>query len=101
MPRQHRQRPLGSLLGILALVGAALGPLAAPASAAPLRQQDSAAMQGPGMADGSAPAAIVVAIDEPTHRSGTSATRVMVRGWWRLLPPGSRRALPSSLRLRP
>ncbi len=81
MPRQHRHRPLGSLLGILALVGAALGPLAAPAAAAPLRQQDSAAMQDQTMAGGGATSAIVVAIDEPTHRSGTSATRVLVRGW--------------------
>ena len=39
MPRQLRQRHLGSVLGILALVGAALGPLAAPASAAALNEQ--------------------------------------------------------------
>jgi hypothetical protein len=71
MPRQQRQRHLGSVLGILALVGAALGPLAAPASAAALYQQDG---DGPSTA-------IIVAIDEPTHRSGTTASRVNVRGW--------------------
>jgi hypothetical protein len=71
MPRQHRQRPLASVLGILALVGAALGPLAAPAWAAPTRQQDG---DGPSTA-------IIVAIDEPTHRSGATATRLNVRGW--------------------
>jgi hypothetical protein len=59
------------VLGILALIGVALGPLAAPASAASLYQQGG---------DG-ASTAIVVAIDEPTHRSGSSATRVNVRGW--------------------
>jgi hypothetical protein len=71
MPRQHWQRHLASVLGILALVGATLGPLAAPASAAALDQQAS---DGPS-------AAIIVAIDEPTHRSGSTATRVNVRGW--------------------
>jgi len=62
---------LASVLGILALVGVALGPLAAPASAASLYQQDG---DGP-------TTAIVVAIDEPTHRSGSTASRVNVRGW--------------------
>src|SRR5215217_2135213 len=71
MPRHKRQRHLASVLGILALIGVALGPLAAPASAAPL---DQAGGDGPNTA-------IVVAIDEPTHRSGSTATRVNVRGW--------------------
>src|SRR4051794_27432529 len=71
MPRQQWQRDLASVLGILALVGAALGPLAAPASAAPLYHQDG---DGPSTA-------IIVAIAEPTPRSGTTATRLNVRGW--------------------
>src|SRR4051794_6535762 len=71
MPRQQWHRDLASVLGILALVGVALGPLAAPASAASLYQQDG---DGP-------TTAIVVAIDEPTHRSGSTASRVNVRGW--------------------
>jgi hypothetical protein len=59
------------LLGILALVVGALGPVAAPAQAAPTRQGTIAE-----------PATgIIVSIDEPTHRSGTTARNVLVRGW--------------------
>jgi hypothetical protein len=57
----------GTLLGILVLVGVALGPLAAVTHAAPQLQD--------------APQGIVVSIDEPTHRSGTSSSRLLVRGW--------------------
>jgi hypothetical protein len=75
MPRTQLSRRLASLLGILALVGGALGPLAARAQAAPAAQAPDG--QAPA---GQLPPGIIVAIDEPTHRSGT-ATRVLVRGW--------------------
>ena len=55
MPRLHLQRRMASWLGILALVGAALGPGAARVGAAPDNQSS------PG---------IIVAIDEPTNQIG-------------------------------
>ena len=71
MPRMQSQRRVATLVGILALVASALGPWAAPARAAPHGQ---AGADQPTMG-------IIVSIDEPTHRSGTSADRVLVRGW--------------------
>src|SRR5262249_53931587 len=79
MPRLHLQRRMASWLGILALVGAALGPGAAGVGAAP-QYQTGMDQSNPG---------IIVAIDEPTNRSGTTASRVLVRGW--ALNPASQR----------
>jgi hypothetical protein len=71
MPRMQLQRRIATLLGVLALVGGSVGPMAASAHATPL---------GQGAASQSMPG-IVVAIDEPTNRSGTAATQVLIRGW--------------------
>jgi hypothetical protein len=71
MPRSQLQRRIATLLGILALVGGLLGPTAASAHAAPQGQD-----QG-----GQAMAGIVVSIDEPTNRSGTTSSSVLIRGW--------------------
>jgi hypothetical protein len=68
MPRSQLQRRIATLLGILALVGGSLGPMAASAHAAPQGQ-------------GQTMAGIIVAIDEPTNRSGTTSSQVLVRGW--------------------
>ncbi|HEY7060663.1 MAG TPA: hypothetical protein VII06_04230 [Chloroflexota bacterium] len=65
------RRRLMSFLGSLTLVGSALVPLATPADAS-VEQQTSP--------DPSA-GAVVVAIDEPTNRSGTAASSLLVRGW--------------------
>ena len=71
MPRLQLQRRIATLLGVLALVGGSLGPMAASAHAAPQAQDGS----------GQFTAGIVVAIDEPTNRSGTTAGQVVIRGW--------------------
>src|SRR4051812_45107044 len=71
MPRMQLQRRIATLLGILALVGGSLGPMTPAAHAAP---------QGQGTT-GQPTAGIVVAIDEPTNRSATTATQVLIRGW--------------------
>lgn len=68
MPRMRLQWRVGTLLGVLALAASSLGPLVRRAEAAPPAQEP-------------APPAIVVVIDEPTHRAGVSATRLLVRGW--------------------
>src|SRR5262249_3301815 len=73
------RRRLMSFLGSLTLVGSALVSLATPADASVEQQTSSDPSAG----------AIVVAIDEPTNRSGTAATNLLVRGW---------RANPSSAR---
>jgi len=52
-------------------VGGTLGTTAAPTHAAP---------QGQGT-DSQPTSGIVVAIDEPTNRSGTAATQMLIRGW--------------------
>lgn len=70
MPRIRFHRRVGILLGVLAMVASGLGPLARRAEAAPSAQ-----------GQGELPPAIVVVIDEPTHRAGVSATRLLVRGW--------------------
>jgi hypothetical protein len=59
---------MATLLGIFVLVGGALGPVTAPAHAAPQRQDQ----QMP---------SIIVSIDEPTDRSGTAAGSMLIRGW--------------------
>ncbi len=71
MPRIPLRRRIATWLGILALVGSALGPAAASAHAAP---------QGQGGSD-QFTSGIIVAIDEPTNRSGTAASQVLIRGW--------------------
>jgi hypothetical protein len=70
MPRTQLHRPVATFLSILALLAGTFGPAAAPAQAAP-----------PGQGDTEPAAGIVVSIDEPTHRSATTARRVLVRGW--------------------
>jgi hypothetical protein len=52
-------------------VGGTLGTTAAPTHAAPQRQDTG----------GQPASGIVVAIDEPTNRSGTTATQMLIRGW--------------------
>jgi hypothetical protein len=71
MPRTQLQRRIATLLGVLVLIGSSLGPAAASAHAAPQGQDTS----------GQIATGIVVAIDEPTNRSGTAASDVVIRGW--------------------
>lgn len=74
MPRTHLPRRVAAMLGTLALLASVLAPLAPPAQAAPPGQlsddEISQVMAG-----------IIVSIDEPTHRSGVTSRRVLVRGW--------------------
>ncbi len=71
MPRTQWHRRVGGLLGSLALLLGMAGTFAQPTHAAPAGQ----AMGGEAMVG------IIVSIDEPTHRSGVTARRVLVRGW--------------------
>jgi len=65
------QRRIATLLGILILIGGSLAPKTAWAHPATQDQGGSDQITS----------GIIVAIDEPTNRSATAATQVLIRGW--------------------